>query len=120
MRAGIWNLVIEQGADETFVLTWTIESTGAAVDITGFKFYWTAKEKKTDSTYIINISTEADTGIGTITLSDAENGEITLYLPSAITSAYTFTSLYHNVKFIDTLSEEHRLLEGQIKLSTEV
>lgn len=81
MAAGIYDIIIEQGADWRLVLTWKNES-GAAVNLTGYKARMQVRESFASKAKVFDLTTEN----GRITM-DAVNGTITMQLPAEASAA---------------------------------
>ena len=82
MPAGIYNIVIEQGADFDRELTWR-DATGALVDVSGYTAQAMGRDNQESATAIFDLSV----GSG-ITLGGAA-GTIALFIAGATTAAYS-------------------------------
>ena len=115
MTAGIYNLIVEQGATFTRVITWK-DSDDALVDLTNYTARMMARVNFTDASPIFELTTEN----GGIALGGAA-GTITLTISATDTAA--FDAQVHGVydlELIDSSSVVTRLIRGNVKFDREV
>ena len=82
MPAGIYNILIEQGADYDRTLTWR-DAAGSLIDLTGYTAEATGRDEQESATAIFEL-----TEIAGITLGGAA-GTINLLIAGSVTAAYT-------------------------------
>jgi hypothetical protein len=114
MTAGIYNLIVEQGATFTRVITWR-DSDGALVDLTNYTARMMAREKFEDASAIFELTTEN----GGIALGGAA-GTITLTISATATAA--FSAQVHGVydlELVDSGGVVTRLLKGRCEFDRE-
>lgn len=115
MTAGIQNLVIEQGATFTKVLTWK-DSANVAIDLTAYTARMQARATIAAATTIFSLTSSPAAGI---TLGGAA-GTITITLTATETAAITADTAYYDIELEDGSGVVTRLLQGEIEFSKEV
>lgn len=115
MTAGKYDITIEQGATFYKVLTWT-DSTGSAIDLSGYTARMHIRQKVTDVSPILNLTTENSR----ITLGGSA-GTITL-LVAAIDTAVLSPQItgYYDLEVVSGTGVVTRLVEGRIFISPEI
>lgn len=111
--AGRYNISICQGATYSQVFTYK-DSAGSAVDLTGYSARLKAKNKRTDVTAIISLTS----GDG-ITLGGAA-GTISLLISDTDTASYSPGTLVYDLELEDGSGVVTRLLQGYVNISGEV
>ncbi len=111
----ITDLEVFKGDSQDIVIT--IKDSGTAIDITGYTFFFTVKENKTD--------TDADAKIDkTVTsLSDPTNGEVTIAVSKTDTTLPVSTSTQkyvYDVRMQDTSGKITTILLGNYKIKEPV
>ena len=125
MSAGIYNFTIEQGTTVVKQFTYK-DSTGAAVDLSGYSASMQIRETYTSSAPISTFSGSASAsgseGLSIITSAGTSTkGTIELRIEAVTTTAYTFTSAVYDLEITrNSDSTVSRLLQGSIALSPEV
>lgn len=115
MSAGIWDIVIEQGAVFRRELTWTDEN-GDPVNLDYFvdARMQVRRNKDKNSTLFTEFLMEND-GIGF-----GPNGKIYLYKSASDTAALDFSQAFYDIELIPANPEDTiRFLEGTVSLSSE-
>ena len=117
MRAAKYNIVIEQGADFTWLIQWT-DSAGTPHDLTGYSARMKVKLSKDHAGNIYSWTSGSEL---TIT---AATGLITIDVAaSAINTGISttpFTRAVYDLELVDGSSNVVRLVEGSVTLSKEV
>jgi len=116
MTAGIWNPTCEQGATFSHVITYSDEL-GAAIDLTGWTPRMDVRASKSKTATLILSLTAAN---GRITVSDAAAGQITIAVPSSVTTALTPGLYYYDIELEDVGGTIIRLLQGTFTVDAEV
>lgn len=80
MAAGIYDIVIEQGADWRLVITWK-DADGNAMNLTGYQARMQVRESFASKVKVFDLTTEN----GRITL-DAANGIVTMHMDATVTA----------------------------------
>lgn len=80
MAAGIYDIVIEQGADWRLVITWK-DADGNAMNLTGYLARMQVRESFSSKVKVFDLTTEN----GRITL-DAAEGIVTMHMDAAVTA----------------------------------
>ncbi len=114
MTAGVYDIVILQGADFSLSLVWK-DSSGNVIDITGYDARMDIRETKESDTIIKTLSV---TG-GEITITGA-SGQIDLALTAAVTDAFDFDDAVYDLEIISASGTVTRLMEGEVSLNREV
>ena len=109
MAAGSHNFKIEQGTTFNNTLTYK-QADDTAVDISGAQITLKAKDNRSDSTLVVDLSV----GNG-ITITNATAGEFTISIPSSTTANYTCNRADFDLDL--TLSSTTEILiSGQIQI----
>lgn len=80
MAAGIYDIVIEQGADWRLVITWK-DANSNPMNLTGYQARMQVRESFASKVKVFDLTTEN----GRITL-DAANGIVTMHMDAAVTA----------------------------------
>lgn len=115
MTSGRADFVIEKGTTWRKVITWTQADGGSPINLTGFTARMHIRENTSDRLTIVELTTEN----GRISLGGV-NGQITLLLSDAITSALDGSRGVYDLELISSGGEVTRLIEGKITLRSEV
>lgn len=108
--AAISNLVIDQGT--TYSLTINVaDATGAAVNLTGYTLRAQLRKSYGATSY-----TSFTTSAG----ADPTDGELTISLTDAQTSALKSGRYVYDIEIVDTSSVVTRVLEGIVTITPEV
>jgi len=116
MSAGENDFTIEQGDDFNKVITWTAD--GVAVDLTGYVVSLKAAIRQTSDALSININTTDDPG--SIAITDASAGEVTISIPGSVSAEYTFFNVVFQLRATSASDVRVRTIEGEITLAREV
>lgn len=81
MAAGIYDIIIEQGADWRLVITWK-DAEGVPVDLTGYTARMQVRESFASKVKIFDLTTENNL----ISLQH-QDGVITMHVPAAVSAA---------------------------------
>lgn len=109
MAAGSHNFKIEQGTTFNNTITYT-QANGNPVNISGAAITLKAKDNRSDSNFVIDLSV----GNG-ITITNATQGIFTISLASTVTATYTWNRADYDLDItISNVTE--RLLTGQIQI----
>lgn len=109
MGAGSHNFKIEQGTTFSNTITYK-QADDTPVDITGASITLKAKDNRSDSTFVIDLSV----GSG-ITITNASGGEFTISIPSSTTATYDWNRADFDLD-ITLSSVTQRLISGQIQI----
>jgi hypothetical protein len=109
MAAGSHNFKIEQGTTFNNTLTYK-QADDTAVDISGAQITLKAKDNRSDSTLVVDLSV----GNG-ITITNATAGEFTISIPSSTTANYTWNRADFDLD-LTLSSTTERLISGQIQI----
>lgn len=107
--------VIYQGATFRKKLTWTVKSTGAAIDLTGCTARMHIRAKQPDASTLLTLTTENSR----ITLGGVA-GTVDLFISDEDTAAITWTSGVWDLEIAHPNGDVTRLSEGSISVSKEV
>lgn len=108
------NLIINQGATFRYKFIWK-DAKKRLIDVTGF----TARMQIRPTIDSLTVLATLDTESSGISLG-ATAGTVSLYLSSATTTAYTWTSGVYDLELISSSGEIFRLVGGTITVSPEV
>lgn len=127
MAAGIYDIIIEQGADWRLVLTWK-DAAGDPMPLVNYTARMQVRETWASKTKIFELTT----GNGGIVL-DAGNGTVTMHLPAADSAAVPINptktawidgkqaqQLVFDLELIDPAGVVTRLLQGAALFVPEV
>ena len=109
MAAGSHNFKIEQGTTFNNTLTYK-QADYTAVDISGAQITLKAKDNRSDSTLVVDLSV----GNG-ITITNAAAGQFTISIPSSTTANYTWNRADFDLD-LTLSSTTERLISGQIQI----
>ena len=109
MVAGSHNFKIEQGTTFNNTITYT-QANGSAVNLSGAAITLKAKDNRSDSLLVVDLSV----GNG-ITITNATGGIFTISIASAVTATYTWNRADYDLD-ITISSVTERILTGQIQI----
>jgi hypothetical protein len=115
-KAGIYNMIIEQGATYTLDITQT-EEDGTPVDITGAVVRLGIKDQTTDTVFIKYLDSAL---VGGITITDAPAGKFSILISAVDTAAMTFNRGVYDLEILYTNGYVSKLLKGRVLVSKEV
>ena len=120
MLAGIYNITCEQGSTFSRIITVeypdpTDESTMLPFDFTDYTARMQIRRTIESSVAMIELTTEN----GGITITDEENGELTVYMTDAETAALETSGVY-DLEVINDSGEVSKLIKGAFTLLPEV
>lgn len=98
--------IIDAGRDIDYLLTFTDGT--SAVNITGWKFFYTVKEQKTDT------DANAKIAISFTSLSDPLNGKTTISIPASEVAKLTSDSYWYEVSTLTSGSKKYTLFKGKL------
>jgi len=113
MSAGVLDITIERGSDWEIVLQLK-DALGADFSLTGFAAYSQIRKKASSTAVLIQV---------TCTISaDPTDGQITLSIPAATSSAVTEASGVYDVEIVsnDVVPLTTRILKGKVTFDPEV
>ena len=113
MAAGTYNIVCDQGATLSRVITWK-NSAGTPINLTSYTARMQVRERYDATTTLLSLTTEN----GGITLGGAL-GTITLVADATATAAFTPDQYVYDLEMI-TGSTVTRLLQGTFTVTPEV
>lgn len=109
MAAGVYNIIVEQGA--TFSQKVTVKTDGVVKDLTGYNARAQIRPTKTSSTLTATFSCTVD----------PTEGEVVMTLSPSQTAAIEPGRYYYDLEiFTSGDSIVNRLLQGEVTLSPEV
>ncbi|MEO7397666.1 MAG: hypothetical protein ABIW84_03800 [Ilumatobacteraceae bacterium] len=114
MAAGVYTLVIEQGATLAQQFVWKTAA-GLPIDLTGHSARAKARAFQGDATVIFDLTTAN----GGITLGGA-TGTVTINLTAAATAALNFNGGEWDLEVVSAGGIVTRLLKGQVTLDPEI
>lgn len=112
--AGRYNIIIEQGATFSRVLTWR-DAQGALIDLSGYTARMQARAGHTAQSVLVSLTTEN----GRIALGGAA-GTVTLTIAAADTALLPSGSYVYDLELVSAGGVVTRLLEGCCQVSPEV
>lgn len=115
MAAAKLKLLIEQGATFRKVLTWKAGTPAVAVDLTGCTARMQMREVITDTTPLVELTTEN----GGITLGGVA-GTIELVITATATAAITWTAAVYDLEIEFASGDVTRLVYGTVTVTPEV
>ena len=104
-------LYLDQGTTFNNIINLTDDLTNAYINVSGY----VVRSQMRRSYFSANISANI-----ICTITDAANGEITMSLPAANTSALKAGRYLYDVEVVDTTGTTSRILEGIITVTPEV
>lgn len=113
MKAGVYNIHIDQGADFTKVITLR-DSSGSPVNLTGFTARMHVRRDVDASSILVELSTQN----GRIALGGAA-GTITLTLSAATTAGISRSGVY-DIEIVSSGGQVSRVLRGDFVVDREV
>lgn len=113
MRAGTYNITIDQGTDWSLVLTLT-NSDGTLVNLSGYTARMQIRRDYDSATVVMDLTTQN----GRIVLGGAA-GTITMSLTAALTSTITRNGVY-DIELVSAGGQVSRPLRGDVILRREV
>ena len=108
MPAGKYNLVIDQGSD--YATTLTLTRDGSAINLTNYTARAHIRATKESSNYVSF----------TITFPDRAAGQVTMTLPSAISSNMAAGQYLYALEIETSAGVVTRLIEGSLTLTREI
>jgi hypothetical protein len=124
MSAGIYNIIIEQGATVDFKIQYK-DVSGSAVNLTGYGAGMQIRSNYADNnptTYLTLSSSLASDGTG-LNMNSASLGYIGIFISACSSSALNFNSARYDLEIysgsVGSCPITTRLLEGQVNLSRE-
>lgn len=115
MAAGIYNIVIEQGADFSLPLTWR-DGTNALVNISGYSARMQIRENYESDDYIVSLTSGINGGI---TLGGAA-GTILVEISAAVTATMSQSAAVYDLEMVSSAGVVTRLVQGNVYISREV
>lgn len=118
MVAAKRDLFIEQGATFTFVFRWMKQfelEEPVPVDLTGYKARMQIRKSQGTPVFI-----EATTENSFITVEDALDGKVKLYLPALETDKLTTSPLVYDVEMVEPNGDVHRVLKGKVTVDPNI
>lgn len=115
MAAGIYNIIIEQGADFTLPLTWR-DGNNVVVNVTGYSARMQIRESYDAEDTIISLTSNIGGGI---TLGGAA-GTISIYISAADTAKMPNVSAVYDLEMVSVAGAVTRLVQGDVYISREV
>jgi len=115
MSAGKLNLIIEQGATFSRVLTWKVND--VAVNLTGYTARMHVRDAVDSTTTQLELSTTSPPG--GIALGGSA-GTITLTVSAAVTAALTPGNYVYDLELVSSGGVVTRLVEGDLEIVAEV
>jgi len=113
---GTYDIEIKQGETWVREVVWK-NTSGTAINVTGYHAALMARVKKEDTTTAINI---LDTGTSPAIVVGTTDGKFTITLTAAITAALTFDKAVYDFKVTSAAGIVTYLLEGEITLNKAV
>ena len=104
-------LYLDQGTTFNNIINLTDDLTNAYINVSGY----VVRSQMRRSYFSANVSANI-----VCTITDAANGEITMSLPAANTSALKAGRYLYDVEVVDTAGTTSRILEGIITVTPEV
>lgn len=114
MAAGSYDILCEQGATFSLVLTWR-NPDGTPIDITGYSAKMQVRASKADATAILTL----DTTTGGITLG-GDMGTVTLTASATATNSLTSGAYVYDLELTSATNNVTRLIEGAFTVSGQV
>ena len=114
MAAGIYDIIIEQGADWRLVITWK-DAEGVPVNLTGYTARMHMREKVEYATPFMSFTTSDSS----IVLGGAA-GTIQIKASAAVTSTVTAKEGVYDLELVAPSGDVVRFLEGLVIVSEEV
>lgn len=115
MSAGVYDIVVEQGAVFNRVLTWR-DATNALVNLTGYTARMSVRQSYDSTTNIF----EMTTANGRITLGGAA-GTITMYISASDTDDIPYKRFVYDLKLIPTVATNAvRVIQGTFEVVPQV
>ena len=114
MTAGIYNSVIEQGADFAFTVFWRDDS-GNIVNLTGCSAALMIRNAYDDPVPLVSVSS-ASGGI----VIGGPAGTTAISIPAAITSLLSSGRVVYDLRVIDSTGKPIRLIQGYFNIAPSV
>lgn len=115
MAAGIYNIIIEQGADFSLPLTWR-DGNNTLVNVTGYSARMQIRESYDSEDYIVSLTSGLNGGI---TLGGAA-GTILVEIPAATTATIGQSAAVYDLEMVSSAGAVTRLVQGNVYVSREV
>ena len=109
MTAGIYDIVIDQGAD--FSIQLDLANDGSAVDLTGFSARAQLRATPTTSELAASF---------TINFTDRANGQLKMEMPNATTAGLSPGKYYYDLESVSGGGVVTRLLQGVARVTPNV
>lgn len=119
MAAGLYNFIIEQGADMDLPIV-VKNDDGSPYSLSGYTARMQMRKYKNDTTTVDSLTTENSRITIASFVDTLTYWRITLNFPNATTAAYDFGTVFYDLEIIDSADLVTRIMEGKITLSTEV
>jgi hypothetical protein len=111
MSAGAYDIEVEQGVDRTIAITLKDQSTGLAIDVTGWTFQMQIREKYSSTTILYS---------PTINIVSAVAGQIAIVMTDTATSALPVKALVYDLEALRPDTTRIRILKGACIVDPEV
>jgi hypothetical protein len=109
MAAGIYDIVIDQGAD--FSIQLDLANDGSAVDLTGYSARAQLRSTPTSDTIAASF---------TINFTDRANGQLKMEMPNATTAGLSSGKYYYDLESVSGGGVVTRLLQGVARVTPNV
>ena len=114
MPAAKHDIIIEQGATFTRTITWK-DSTGAAVNLTGYTARMQIRERVDSATALVSLTQASGIALG------GSDGTITLTITSALTDALpNMKKGVYDLELVSSGGIVTRLIQGEVVVSPQV
>jgi hypothetical protein len=111
MSAGAYDIEVEQGVDRTIAITLKDQSTGLAINVTGWTFQMQIREKYSSTTVLYS---------PTINIVSAVAGQIAIVMTDTATSALPVKALVYDLEALRPDTTRIRILKGACIVDPEV
>lgn len=112
--AGQYNIVADQGATFSRVITWKSDS-GAPIDLTGYSARMQVRQRYVSDTTVLSL-TSPSSGI----MLGTTNGQVTLSVAATTMAAVNAGDYRYDLEMISTAGAVTRLLQGSFTVRPEV
>ena len=114
MTAGKYDIVIEQGADFSYNVTWN-DQTGAPVNLTGYSAAMMVRNSYNDASPILSLTSAG----GQITLGGAA-GTIAISASNTLTAALPASNGFYDLELTSAGGTITRLMQGKVTITPQV